>query len=61
MNAGKVWKALKDAGRPLTARELAGATGLKLTDVYAALGWLGREGKIEIVRERKRTLFKLLE
>lgn len=61
VNAGKVWKVLKDAGKPLTVREIVRASGLKLTDVYGALGWLGREGKIEIQREKKRLLFKLLE
>ncbi len=61
VNAGKVWKALKDAGRPMTAKEIAGSSGLKITDVYAALGWLGREGKIEIIREKKKILYRLLE
>lgn len=61
VNAGKVWKALKEAGRPLTVKEIVGATGLKLTDVYGALGWLGREGKIEIIREKKKLLYRLLE
>ena len=61
VNAGKVWKALKEAGKPLTVREIVRATGLKLTDVYGALGWLGREGKIEIMREKKKLMYKLLE
>ena len=61
VNAGKVWKALKDAARPMTAKEIAGATGLKVTDVYGALGWLGREGKIEVLKEKKRVLYRLLE
>lgn len=61
INAGKVWKALKDAGRPMTAKEIAGATGLKVTDVYGALGWLGREGKIEVLKERKKVFYRLLE
>ena len=61
VNAGMVWKVLKNAGRPLTAREIARTAGLKITDVYGALGWLGREGKIEIVEEGKRRLYRLLE
>lgn len=61
VNAGKVWKALKEREAPMTAREIASVTGLKITEVFAALGWLGREGKIEILQEKRRTLFRLLE
>jgi len=61
VNAGKVWKALKASGRPMTAREIARVAGLKITDVYGALGWLGREGKIEILEEGRRRLYRLLE
>ncbi|RLF06417.1 MAG: hypothetical protein DRK00_01620 [Thermoprotei archaeon] len=61
VNAGKVWKALKEAGRPMTAREIARATGLKITDVYGALGWLGREGKVEIIEEGRRRAYRLTE
>ncbi|OYT31317.1 MAG: hypothetical protein B6U94_03545 [Thermofilum sp. ex4484_79] len=61
VNAGKVWKTLKENGKPLTARDISKASGLKITEVFGALGWLGREGKIEIIKERKKMLFKLLE
>ncbi len=61
VNAGIVWNTLKDANKPLSAREIAKLSSLKITDVFAALGWLGREGKIEILKEKKKTLFKLLE
>ncbi len=62
VNAGKVWKVLKDAGKPLTVKEIATKAGIKLTDAYGALGWLGREGKIEIVeRPKKGVAFKLTE
>ncbi|MCD6510275.1 MAG: winged helix-turn-helix domain-containing protein [Thermoprotei archaeon] len=63
LDAGRVWKALKDSTRPLSAREIAKATGLKITRVYSALGWLGREGKIEIMKNDKgrKVLFRLLE
>mgnify|MGYP001772665923 CR=1 FL=1 len=60
VNAGKVWFALKSKG-PLTAKQISKETNLKITDVYGALGWLGREGKIEIIKEKKRVLYKLLE
>jgi len=29
--------------------------------VYGALGWLGREGKIEMLEEGRRRLYRLLE
>jgi hypothetical protein len=60
INAGKVWHALKEKGM-LTAAQIAKETGLKLTDAFAALGWLGREGKIEIVNEKKKVMYKLKE
>jgi len=45
----------------LSAREIAKKTGLKITEVYTALGWLGREGVIEIIKGRKTLRFKLKE
>ena len=60
VNAGKVWHALKSNG-VLTAQAIVKKTKLKITDVYAALGWLGREGKIEIIKEKKKVLYKLTE
>lgn len=56
-----MWKALKDAGKPLTAKEIAAKTGLKITDVFGALGWLGREGKIEVLPSGKKRTFRLTE
>jgi len=61
VNAGKVWATLKEAGQPLTARDIAKRSGLKITEVFGALGWLGREGKIEVVEGKRALLFKLLE
>jgi sugar-specific transcriptional regulator TrmB len=61
VNAGKVWKVLKEAGQPLTAKEIASRAGLKITDVFGALGWLGREGKIEIIASGKKRAFRLTE
>jgi sugar-specific transcriptional regulator TrmB len=60
VNAGKVWNALKAKGM-LTASQISKETGLKLTEVFGALGWLGREGKIEIIEEKKKILYKLTE
>ncbi|MCS7104039.1 MAG: winged helix-turn-helix domain-containing protein [Thermofilaceae archaeon] len=61
VNAGKVWKVLKEAGQPLTVKEIVARSGLKITDVYGALGWLGREGKIELLVEKKKKRFRLTE
>lgn len=45
--AGLVWEALNASGM-LTMKGLKKATKLKEKEIYAALGWLGREGKIVI-------------
>ena len=58
-NAGKVWNALKSNG-PLNIQSITKTTQLKETDVFGALGWLGREGKIQIVEDKKGRLFKLV-
>lgn len=61
VNAGKVWKTLKDSN-PLTAKEIAKKARLLQNEVYGALGWLAREGKIEIIEDTiKGTSYKLLE
>ncbi len=52
-NAGVVWKQLKKRS-PLTAKEIASRTKLKVEDVLIAIGWLGREGKI-FIDDGKRT------
>lgn len=57
-NAGKVWQALNSSGA-LTAKELAKATKLKETEVFGALGWLGREGKLVIAEEKGQKKYKL--
>lgn len=46
-NAGTVWVALNDA-QALGVKQLKKITKLKDKEVYAALGWLAREGKIDI-------------
>jgi sugar-specific transcriptional regulator TrmB len=60
-NAGKVWSVLKTKG-PMSAASIARKTKLGITAVYGALGWLGREGKIQIISDPIRgTLYKLVE
>ena len=46
-NAGLVWNAL-DAENNQTLKSLKKATKLKDKEIYAALGWLAREGKINM-------------
>ncbi len=46
-NAGAVWTALSTA-EALGVKQLKKITKLKDKEVYAALGWLAREGKINI-------------
>ena len=45
--AGLVWNALNETD-VLSLKQLKKITKLKDKEVYAALGWLAREGKIEI-------------
>ena len=47
--AGLIWTALNNAEEAtLTVKGLKKATKLKEKEIYAALGWLGREGKLAI-------------
>lgn len=45
--AGAVWVALSTTDT-LTVKQLKKATKLKDKEVFAALGWLAREGKVNI-------------
>jgi hypothetical protein len=58
MNAGKVWQALNKLGTatPLMIRN---ETKLSSEEVYGALGWLAREGKLAQMKDGKLTKFKL--
>lgn len=47
MNAGKVWEALNKA-EAMSLKQLKKVTKLKDKEVFAAIGWLAREGKLEI-------------
>ena len=46
-NAGSVWNALNEADA-LGMKQIKKITKLKDKELYAALGWLAREGKILI-------------
>ena len=59
-NAGLVWNALS-ANNGLSIKALKKATKIsKEKDLYAALGWLGREGKISIVETEDDVVVTLL-
>jgi hypothetical protein len=45
-NAGKLWKILDEKG-DLKISNLKKITKMDIKDVYLALGWLSREGKLE--------------
>ena len=49
--AGAVWSALSNQ-KPMTAMQLKKATKLKSEHVFAALGWLAREGKVGIANNK---------
>lgn len=49
-NAGTVWSALNGVDA-LGVKQLKKVTKLKDKEVYAAIGWLAREGKINIAAD----------
>ena len=50
-NAGLVWNALDKLGK-MDVKQLKKATKIRTEkDVYAALGWLAKEGKLTFVYE----------
>lgn len=60
-NAGAVWTALNDANA-LGLKQLKKITKLKDKEVFAAIGWLAREGKINIApdpEDEKEFIFTL--
>lgn len=50
VDAGKVWTKLDEKGR-MDVRELRKAIKLTERDVFAALGWLAKEGKLILEKE----------
>lgn len=57
-NAGKVWTQLDQAGRQ-NVKEVKKTTKLTDKDLYAAIGWLAREGKIVLEEEEKELYISL--
>ncbi|MBO5053457.1 MAG: winged helix-turn-helix domain-containing protein [Muribaculaceae bacterium] len=63
VNAGTVWNALNEA-ETLGLKQLKKVTKLKDKEVFAALGWLAREGKVTITvdpEDEKEFLISLIQ
>jgi len=58
--AGIVWKALNQNG-PSNIGDLVKTTSMSREEVYAALGWLGREDKILVEKRGRAMVFSLRE
>ena len=51
--AGATWNALNEANGILTVKGLKKVTKLKEKELYAAIGWLAREGKVNVNETEK--------
>lgn len=61
-SAGLVWSALNESG-VLSVKQLKKVTKLKDKEIFAAFGWLAREGKISIqdsAEDEKELMISLL-
>lgn len=58
INAGKVWTILDENGRQ-NVKEVKKAAKLTEKDLYAALGWLAREGKVVMEKVEKEIFISL--
>ncbi|MDO5664771.1 MAG: winged helix-turn-helix domain-containing protein [Bacteroidia bacterium] len=58
-NAGKVWTLLDKSGTQ-NIKDLKKSSKLTDKDLYAALGWLAREGKISLVQKEKELFVSLI-
>jgi DNA-binding transcriptional ArsR family regulator len=56
--AGVVWRALNQNG-PSNIGDLVKSTSMSREEVYSALGWLGREGKIIVEQKGRAMIFSL--
>ena len=56
-NAGLVWAALQNGAQGLKA--LKKATKLKNDELFLAIGWLAREGKLNFTEEEADTIVAL--
>lgn len=58
-NAGLIWNALNE-NKTLSVKEIKKATKLKEKPLYAALGWLARESKINLEETEEDIIVTLL-
>jgi hypothetical protein len=59
-NAGKVWDCLEKSGKPITLTTLKKQLkGTPESQMYTALGWLAREDKIDIYKDKRATYVRL--
>lgn len=58
VNAGIIWSLLNETGRQ-NLKDVKKATKFTDKKLYAALGWLAREGKINIEEEEKEIFVSL--
>ena len=58
INAGKIWTLLDETGRQ-NVKDVKKATKLTEKDLYAALGWLAREGKVTVEEDEKEVFVSL--
>lgn len=58
INAGKIWTLLDESGRQ-NVKDVKKATKLTEKDLYAALGWLAREGKVTVEEDEKEVFVSL--
>ena len=59
VNAGRIWSLLDEKGRQ-NIKDVKKATKLTDKNLYAALGWLAREGKIRLEEEEKELFVSLI-
>lgn len=57
-NAGKVWRILNKKGE-LSIHELCREVSMTFEDVAMAIGWLSREGKVNLIRKGDMLFLKI--
>lgn len=60
LNAGLVWNALNEADA-LGMKQLKKITKLKDKEAYAAIGWLAREGKVNLEEGEAELIVSLVQ
>ena len=59
INAGKIWEALNEKG-PTEIKILRKTLKITEKEMYAALGWLAREEKVDLTVKGKETFISLV-